>query len=189
MTTTFYLDTGAFFLVAGLDDSGLFLLNQAISKNEIELCLTHVQIDEHGDREKSYEENFVKAMNKLTAKKVKFLVESTKEDYWDISRWGLAEWGNDLLYRIDDELRLEIEKCNKKNKNASYDALIAISSLNHDYFITTDICLTYAWKAVILNNQKNKEALEKNYAIPQIIKRKTPKSVLNTLLELKNKLK
>jgi hypothetical protein len=185
LKTTFYIDTNAFILIAGLDDSNLLLLSQAILKNEIELFLTHIQIDEHGVEEKSYGEKLENAMKKLRAKNVVFRVEATKGAVWNCSRYGLAEWGSEELNRINNELRTEIEKCNKEKKDASHDALIALSSLDHDFFITNDKCLVYGWRKVIENSQKNRTALEKGHTIPQIFKARTPKSVLKAILERK----
>lgn len=185
MKTTFYIDTNVFFLIAGLEDDNLLLLSQALLKNEIELFLTHIQIDEHGGEEKSYGEKIENAMKKLRAKNVVFQIESTKGIDWDISRWNMAEWGSKELVRIKHELGTEIEKCNKKKKDASHDALIGLSSLDHDFFITNDKCIVYGWKKVIENSQKNRPILEKKYTIPKIFQRRTAKSVLKAILERK----
>lgn len=86
---------------------------------------------------------------------------------------------------FDKALRQEIERCvgekKKDDLNIARDALIALSSLNHDYFITADRCLFKSWKIIIESNEGNKKALEKEYKIPEIIQRRKLKGVFQAI--------
>jgi hypothetical protein len=127
------------------------------------------------------------AIAKFKSKGIDITIESTNELVWGVSRWDYSKFGSKELSRIDDALRLENQKCmGKKGKgdlNVVRDALIALSSLNHDFFITADRCLFKSWKIVIESNEENNKALEQEYKIPKIIHRRTPKGVFQAIKE------
>ena len=71
------------------------------------------------------------------------------------------------------------EKKPKSGSNVAKDALIALSSLNHDFFITADRCLFRSWKKVVEFNEGNERTLEQNgYKLPKLIQRRKPKGIL-----------
>lgn len=189
MTTKFYLDTNALWLLSGLKSS-LPELSKYIVENHVELCTGQVQIDE-SVTEGGFNEKIEKATRKLKAHDIVVSLEPTIETVVDVSRIGFSKIGSDKLGKIDDELRSEIECCegnNRKSKsNLARDALIALSSLNHDYFITSDECLFKSWKKVIETNQENKAYLQKTYSIPKIIHCKNPRGVLETIMPIRTR--
>ena len=184
MTAKFYLDTNALILLSGLNED-LSELSKHISENHVELSIGHVQIDEEvsGD---NFNQNFEKALRKLRTYEITVNLEPTVIAIFDVSRFDLCKFGSKDLGKIYDELRTEIECCERKKPkpklNIARDAIIALSSLNHDYFITADECLLKSWRKVVENNQENKVVLQKTYSIPKLIHCKKPKGILNTIM-------
>jgi hypothetical protein len=114
-------------------------------------------------------------------------IEPTNQLVFDVSRWDLARFGSEQLGEIDEELRREIKKRMGRRfrgiLNVAKDALIALSALNHDYFITADRRLCASWKAVVEFNEKNKKMLEQNgYKIPNVVRRRKTKGVLQAII-------
>jgi len=190
LPTSFFFDTNALILLSGLDTDNLSILNREIAEKEIKICVTHVQIDEKYTHELGdYRQNIEKALEKLAKNGINIIVENTIELVLGISRLGYAKLGSEKLGEIDDALRKEIETCmGKKAKgdlNVASDALIALSSLNHDFFITADRCLFKSWKIVIDFNKENKKAIEQHgYKVPKIIHRKKPKGVFQAIMNV-----
>jgi predicted nucleic acid-binding protein len=187
LATSFFLDTNALIALSGLDENNFLKLSREIAKREISIYISHVQIDEQYNREFSdYQRKIREALKKFSEHCIEIIVKPTTQLVWDVSRWNFARFGSKKLGEIDDFLRQEIEKCmGKKHKgvlNVARDALIALSSLNHDYFITNDECLYKGWKIVVESN-KNKKALKQGgYKLPQVIRRKTTKSVFQAII-------
>lgn len=186
LPTSFFLDTNVFILLSGLDSNDLSILSRAIVKNKVKLCVSHVQIDEQRNQEfTDYQNKIKETMEKLSEKGINIIVEPTNEVILNVSRFDYARLGSDKLGEIDKALRQEIEKCmgekKKGDSNIARDALIALSSLNHDYFITADKCLFKSWNIIIESNEKNKKALEKEYKVPEIIQRRKPKGVFQAI--------
>jgi len=71
----------------------------------------------------------------------------------------------------------------KRYFDIAQDAVIALTSLDHDYFITSDKCLNKSWKTVIEKNAENKKLLEKSYKIPRIIHRRTIKGIFEAIIK------
>lgn len=68
--------------------------------------------------------------------------------------------------------------------NIARDTLIAITSLNHDYFVTSDKCLHKSWRRVIEKDLENRKTLKaQSYKIPRIIyvRPDCPKAILKPL--------
>jgi len=114
---------------------------------------------------------------------------------WDVSRWNHCEWFGDDLANIYDELRDEIRKCMEekgkyKNKpkneearvlNIARDCLIAITSTDYNYFVTSDKCLYESWMKILKKSETKK--ILKN--IPNIIyEEPDPKKILDQILEI-----
>jgi hypothetical protein len=188
MATSFFLDTNTFILLSGLGKRDLSILREEIVKSDIKLCMSHVQIDEQRNLElDDYQQKIKQGLAKFNQAGIDLNIETTKEVILDISRFDLARFGSEKLGEIDEELRREIRKClGKRFKgvlNVAKDALIALSSLNHDYFITGDKCLYASWKAVVEFNEKNKKTLEQNgYKIPKVVRREKIKGVFQTII-------
>lgn len=190
MSKSIFLDTNSLILLSGIDEIDANRLSKEMEKNQIQIRITHVQIDEKISKEYSdYNEKIKKALTKLNANGIKVSVESTKEIIFDVSRFGMAKFGSKVISEIDSALRSTIKNCMgekaKNTTNIPRDALIAVSSLNHDYFFTNDECLYKGWNIVIESNDENKKALQKEgFKIPQIIRRKTSESVLKAIIDL-----
>ena len=76
-----------------------------------------------------------------------------------------------------------MEKRGKIGYNNSRDALIGLTALNNDFFITSDDCLYDSWKKVIFSNSENRKSLELKYKIPQIIRRRKPNGIIQAIIE------
>jgi hypothetical protein len=190
VTISFFLDTNTFILLSGLDEPDLSILREGVVRHGIKLCISHVQLDEQDKLEyNDYQQKIRQALAKFNQSGITLSIEPTNEVVWGVSRFDLCRFGSDKLGEIDDELRREITRCmGKRSKgvlNVAKDALIALSSLNHDYFITADKCLSLSWKLVVEFNEKNKKALEQDgYKLPIVLRRKTTRSVFQTIINL-----
>lgn len=186
MATKFFLDTNSLNALTGLDKAGFSILRTRLEESNTELCVTHIQVDERYNKEPpDYQQKIDKALEILERNDIEIRKTAraltTKGLVIGISRVGFSTISGDDLGKIDDELRREIKKCNDewgKHKNMSEkakvlniarDSLIAITSLNYDYFITSDKCLFESWLKVVEENAENKRILEKTYKIPKII--------------------
>jgi hypothetical protein len=122
----------------------------------------------------SYQQKISRALKSLGEKGITLRLEPTKELIVGVSRVGHAIVAGPEISRIDGCLRKEIETCMREKAkdtlNIARDACIAITSLNHDYFVTSDKCLYESWLKVIEENMENKRALEaKGHRIPRIV--------------------
>jgi hypothetical protein len=190
MSKSIVLDTNSLILLSGIEETDGKRLLEKMEKNNIKIFVTHVQIDEKITKEYSeYEQKIKKALARLANMGIGVVVEPTKEAISDVSRWGMARFGSEMLSKIDSALRTAIKACmDKKGKKPLHnakDALIAISLFNHDYFFTNDECLYKAWVTIVETNYDNKKALRKEgYIIPQIFRRKKPETILEKIIEL-----
>jgi hypothetical protein len=180
----FSIDTGVLWVLCKLQGSDLLSFKNQMKASSPELSFTHVQFDEAFPKEKAYykemqnyEEEIRERLKTLDRKGIKVHVERTKGFIWDVSRWGYATWGSKEINALKGELRKEIENCEKAKRkaephrkpksrfNIARDSEIAVSSLDHDFFVTCDCCLSKSWKKVIDKNGM----LCQNYKIPKII--------------------
>ncbi len=182
----FYLDTNALISLSGCSYKELLELSKHIEANKIELFTSHVQIDEMDRRDASIYEKYEHALKKLKAFDVNISLVETNQAVIGISRIDMCKIGSDELGEIDSALRREIELCmgskSKGKINLACDALIALSSLDHDYFITGDDCMFRSWNKIIEGNQQNRDKILKNYLIPKITHRKKPKGVFQAIV-------
>lgn len=198
-----FLDTNAFNSLAGIDDPELELLKEQINLGNISLSVCTIQIDERLDpkgkrhqdhvqikdpkeRSNYYKSEIIShALNSLMDKGIRISLEKTKMTVLDrsVSRLGYTKLGSKDLGKVYNHLRSELKKCskNKPELNIIRDAVIAITSLDHDYFITCDRCLYYSWRNTI---KENKDILQR-YKIPEFIFVKAEsKKVAGKILEL-----
>jgi len=197
----FFLDTNALLYLSGLKGSDLQDFKTKIEASNSELSTTHVQVDESTkhikfdkkiDKEyekkvRSYQRKIDKALGSLKNKEISVRLEDTKIAVFGVSRFGFARFGNEEIGKLYDELRKEIDECQKaKGKpkpllNIASDATIAVSSLGHDFFITTDKCLFESWLKVI----DKYRMLGQQFKVPKIIyARRSPKEVAKQMLGL-----
>ena len=188
----FFLDTGALIALSGLKGSDLQIFKTRIEAYNPEIGVTHVQVDEtinekYERKLRNYQQVIDKALESLTKKGIAVHVEPTKIGAWSISRWDYFKWGGEETGKLYEELRNEIDRCEEakgKTKtllNIACDAVIAVSSLDHDFFVTCDECLFDSWRNVIDKNRMFRQ----QFKIPKVIyARPYPKEVAKAILRI-----
>ena len=113
-------------------------------------------------------------------------IEQTKGFIIGVSRIGYGVLGDEESGKLYDELRKEVEDCERpKGKiksllNIARDAAIAFSSLDHDFFITCDRCLYQSWNQIIDKYEKHMQ----KFKFPKVIyTRWNSKDVAKRVLE------
>jgi predicted nucleic acid-binding protein len=178
--TSVSLDTNALMLLAGADETVSRKLKTLIETSNLRLSITHVQVDEiangvsfRGDIEKAhakkvshYQQKINIALESLEKKGIAIQVEPTEIIVTGIWRLGFGKISSEELGNIYDELRDEIRKCEeakgrtKPLLNIARDAVIAVSSMRHDFFVTTDSCLYDSLCQVIEKHKTEQEKLK-----------------------------
>jgi len=185
----FFLDTNALMYLDGLKGSDLQIFKVQMEKNKSKLSTTHIQIDEWKlrEEEQDYRRKIEKVLTSLKNKGIVIELETPNLFVVGITRIGFGRIGNEELGKVYDELRKEVEKCEKtkgRSKtplNIACDATIAVSSLGHDFFITTDECLFTSWVSVICRYTM----LGRQFKIPKIIyARRSPELLAKQILGL-----
>lgn len=197
----FFLDTGALIALSGLKGSDLQALRSQIEASDSELSTTHVQVDEitkhikfhepvvkgYDKEVQSYQQKIKEALKTLERKGINVRLEATKITVVGVSRVGYTKLGYEEMHKFDDELRKEIDECEKakgKTKtllNIARDTTIAVSSLGHDFFITCDRCLFKSWRKVIGKHIM----LRQKFKIPKIVYvQRSPKNIAKEMLAL-----
>jgi len=179
-----FLYTNALIALAGIKNPELMRIKNLIETRGLKLRISHIQIDEMIDGvNRSYEEKRKKALNILKQKGISTETIETPITVVGVSRYGLSKIGDDRIHRLYEELKHEIERCEKgKPKlNLIRDAVTALSSLDNDYFITCDWCVYKSWNKVIGKHK----SLEGGRKIPGIIyARPKPKYVAESIISL-----
>lgn len=194
----FFLDTGALIALAGLKEPDLQNLKNRMKAGNLELNTTHVQTDEitahikfhekvtkkHEKRVATYQQKIDRALESLKSKGIEVHFELAKMGAWGVMRWGYFKWGGKETGKLYDDLRKEIGRCEeakgtiKPLLNIACDAVIAVSSLDHDFFITCDKCLFNSWHKVIVKHPK----LKQRFKVPKVIyTRRNPKEVASAI--------
>ena len=198
----FFLDTGALIALSGLEGSDLQDFKNRMEAGNSEISVTHVQVDEstkhmkfhekvkekYEKKVKDYQQKINKALGSLKNKGITVHLEDTKAFVIGVSRIGYTVLGGEEIGKLYGELRKEIDECERTKKgtskpllNIASDATIAVSSLNHDFFITCDRCLFDSWGNVISKNRM----LEQQFKVPKVIyAKRSPKEVARKMLEL-----
>ena len=183
----FSLDTNALLFLAGLEGAPLQVLKNRVEASSSELSITHVQVDEAHEKElEDYQQKIKKALASLTRRGINVRLEATKITVAGVSRADFTRLGDEQISTLYNELRKEIDMCQKtKGKpqsllNIACDAVIAVSSLDHDFFITTDRCLFDSWLKIINKHGR----LRQQHKVPKIIyARRSPKRVAQCISE------
>jgi len=183
----FFLDTGALIALSGLEGSDSQVFKNRIEASNSRLSITHIQIDESYNKElKNYQQKIKKALESLKNKGIEVQpIECTKIGVFSESRFGLARFGDEEIGNLYDELRNEIDQCEKDKgrtktpSNVARDAIIAVSSIGHDCFITCDKCLFESWQNVV-----NKRKMLRKNQVPRVIYvQPNPKEVAEKMLK------
>jgi hypothetical protein len=162
----FYLDTGALNRLSGLNGKQLEEFKKRFNSIDAELIVTHVQVDERYSPKdgQKYQEIVDKAIETLRSKGIQIKVENTKIMIIGISRIGYTSLSSPDIGKVYEELDKEINACEKAKQNpkdplnVKRDAMIAVSSLEYSFLITTDKCLCDSFNKVI---EEKKELVEK----------------------------
>lgn len=185
----FFLDTNALICLDGLKGSVLQDFKNRIDESNSELSTTHVQVDEWKLRreQRDYRRKVEEALASLKNKGIVIKVELTKGFVIGVSRIGFGRISGEETGKVYDELRKEIDECEKAEGrtktllNIARDATIAISSLDHDFFITCDRCLSDSWCKVI----GKYKMLRQRFKIPRVIYAiRNPSAVTKRILGL-----
>ena len=188
MTVRIFLDTNALMCLSGLKESDVGNFKNRIERSGSELSITHVQVDEKYRKElRNYQQKIEKALARLVNKGINVKLEETKIPVEGVEREGCSRSGGQMVGSLYDELQKEIDACERDKGiikpvlNIACDAVIAVSSLDHDFFITCDDCLSKRWQKII-----NKYGmLEQEHKIPKICyAHPSPTEVANAILDI-----
>jgi len=196
-TAKTFLDTCSIIALSGLKEKEEFdLLRNKLEECKSGLYASHIQGDEIHPKELSdFREIYRKAFEKFEKHGIKIhWEEPTRGMILGISRLGFCRLFENDLAEISEELKREIRKCmeekGKFNKsidekaivlNIARDCLIAITSLDYDYFITSDKCLYESWTK-ILQKYRTEKVLEKTSRV--IYVQRSPKMILKEILKI-----
>ena len=184
----FYLDTDALNRLSSLNGKKLEEFKKRFNSIDAELVFTHVQVDERYSTkdEQKYQEIVEKAKETLRSKGIQIKFENTKIGIFGISRWGFFTFSTSDIERIYDELDKGINACEKAKQNpkdpmnVKRDAMIAVSSLEHSFLITTDKCLCDSFNKVI---EEKKELVEKVITPKARLASQSSEAVADCILE------
>jgi len=162
----FYLDTDALNRLSNLNEKKLEEFKKRFNSIDAELIFTHVQVDERYSTkdEQKYQEIVEKAKETLRSKGIQIKFENTKIVVIGISRFDFSSLSTPDIEKVYDELGKGINACEKAKQNPKdplnvmRDAIIAVSSLEHSFLITTDKCLCDSFNKVM---EEKKELVEK----------------------------
>jgi len=176
MTAKIFLDTCSIIALSRLKEKEEFdLLRNRLEECKSGLYVSHIQGDEMHPKELSdFREIYRKAFEKFEKHGIKIhWEEPTRGMIIGVSRIGFCRIFEDDLAEIGEELERENRKCMEERRkfeknaeqqkivlNLAKDCLIAITSLDYDYFITSDKCLYDSW-IKILQRHKTEKILEK----------------------------
>lgn len=162
----FYLDTDALNRLSNLNGKKLEEFKKRFNSIDAELIFTHVQVDERYSTkdEQKYQEIVEKAKETLRSKGIQIKFENTKIVVIGISRFDFSSLSTPDIEKVYDELDKGINACEKAKQNPKdplnvmRDAIIAVSSLEHSFLITTDKCLCDSFNKAM---EEKKELVEK----------------------------
>jgi hypothetical protein len=183
-----FLDTNALWYLSGLTYEDKYLLKKHLEENDVKLHFSTIQVDETTKEFASYQEKIDAAKKNLSANGIDIVIEPPKIAAQGFARQGYTIQSYPECVKIYHEIAKHVEECMGKKAermNVFGDALIAVTSLNHDYFVTGDWCLWKGWQKIIENNVENKKCIENVFKIPKIIHAAKPQSVLNEILSIK----
>jgi len=172
MAVKILLDTVALIALSGLEDENL---KDQIRKLDIELWITHIQVDEKYHKEVIFDRKIEKALDTLK-KWINVRIKPTEITVCGISRLGYSKLSDNEINELYDELKKEITECEKvKGRakdplNVACDAITAISSISCDFFITCDKCLSESWTGIIRKHKVTKLFPPTKYVEPNPIK-------------------
>ncbi len=164
--TRFFLDICSINALSGLDSISFAHLRSLLEESDSELCASHIQVDERYTKNNpNFQQLCEKAFKAFEEHGIKISLGVTKGGFYDISKYDECTYIGEDLAGIYDELGDELKKCMKeKGKyyskpfdekamiNNIRDCLIAITSTDYDYFMTSDCCLCESFSKILHKN-------------------------------------
>ncbi|MCJ7422693.1 hypothetical protein MUP01_00270 [Candidatus Bathyarchaeota archaeon] len=180
MPAGIFLDTCSINALSSLDESNFGRLRNLLEETNSGLYTSHIQGDERYTKNPSdFRQIQEKAYQKFKKHGIKIhWEEPTKGAVDGVSRDDYCRSMGDSISGVYDQLREEIEKCMKEKRrdekelvseearvlkrvlNIARDCLIAITSTDYGYFITSDKCLYQSFTR-ILQKSEAKDIFEK----------------------------
>jgi hypothetical protein len=178
-----FLDTNALIALSGLSGTAIagdFITNCRTA--EVVLCVSHIQVDEKVNREmRNYQTRIDKAVRDLRNLGLETRLEPTAIGVYDTSRWDMSRFGGDdenALYHKLLELISACDQATGKKGDATRDAIIGVSALDHDLFLVCDECLFQSFQSATASLNNLQPRLPKT-----ILRKPTPEDVANGILE------
>jgi len=135
-------------------------LNTFLKSKSAQLCILHVNFDERYKGKKSIYKK-LRDMTDHYARNGLEIHQNMSEIFIPgITKKGTAKTATAFQLILYEELRELIEKCERFEKpsdNLDRDAIIGVSSLNYDIFITSNRCLEKSLNSVIEKNESKIE--------------------------------
>ncbi len=169
---SFHLDSGALIALSGLSIAESKTLRSLLERTDSELTVTHIQIDEkHPDTAKDYRKKVQEALAALTTKGLRVTLEPSKVTVANYSRSNLTQVGNQALEEAFGHLVTLLRNCegvaerDPTPPGIGRDAIIGVSSMDHDVFVTTDKCLSRSYRKLAETDDQVVHA----HSIPEIV--------------------
>lgn len=177
-----FLDTNAVIALGGLPNTPM--VNDFVSKCRkagVVLCVSHIQVNEKLDREiPSYKVRIDKAMLELRNLGLEIVMEPTAVAVFDVSRLDFSKFSGEFESGLYEKLVKLISACDHekgKKGDATRDAIIGVSALDHDLFVVCDRCLFNSFQSATASLENLGKRFPK-----AILTKPTPEHVANGIL-------
>lgn len=174
MPVKIFLDTCSLIALSALDITGFGLLRNVLEETSSDLYSSHIQGDEmYSEKNADFRQIQRRAYQRFEKHGIKIhWEEPTKGLVAGLSRIGYSRTMGESSSRVYEQLREEIEKCMKEKRreksvvekervlNIARDCLIALTSTDYDYFLTSDKCLFESCQR-ILQKRETRSIFEK----------------------------
>lgn len=141
------------------------------------LFASHLQVDEKYSKEsKDYMKKIEKALAPLKRNGIEVDIKPTKLAVVKISRVALSGPSDKYMDKLYDELKSRLAECDKskgkerKPFNVERDAITGLTSIDYDYFLTCDECLSEALQHIF--EEHDQTFSSKGVKIPKVLYRR-----------------
>ena len=177
-----FLDTSALIALSGLGGTSVVdVFVQTCKSAGVTLCVSHIQVDEKVPREMpDYKEKIERAVKALKDLGLEVSLEATTVGVYGASRYGFSKYGGKDENALYDKLLKLVSDCDKamgKNGDATMDAIIGTSALDHDVFVVCDECLYRGFRSATADWTTLQKRLPKT-----ILPKPTPEGVARGIL-------